>query len=201
MERGEKIYTFIMPEIEVPPVIMKSTVGSERLERLIMLSTARNLFRFVLFSVQIGLHLPPRRPLFSLYPRRAGFCSAAASVPSPLDSHAPARPCDGGQTASPSNPKVPSRGPCRALGAILCAFFPFYKSTVIKKNFCHRDTLRLQWSQCTATRGKGNGKKKIIKKVQIKSNIQQRKQNKVNPLPEKKPCSLLNRYWRRPADV
>lgn len=38
-KRG-KIYTFIMPEIEVPPVIIKSTVGSERLERLIILSTA-----------------------------------------------------------------------------------------------------------------------------------------------------------------
>lgn len=40
MERGEKIYTFITPEIEVPPVIIKSTAGSERLERLIMLSAA-----------------------------------------------------------------------------------------------------------------------------------------------------------------
>lgn len=40
-KRGEKkIYTFITPEIEVPPVIIKSTVGSERLERLIMLSAA-----------------------------------------------------------------------------------------------------------------------------------------------------------------
>lgn len=136
MERGEKIYTFIMPEIEVPPVIIKSTVGSERLERLIMLSTDRNVFRFVLFSVQIGIHLPPRRPLFSLYPRRAGFCSicsAAASVPSPLDSHAPARPCDGEQTASPSNPKVPSRAPCRALGRSFVHFFPFINQLSLKK--------------------------------------------------------------------
>lgn len=37
-KRGKNIH--IMPEIEVPPVIIKSTVGSERLERLIMLSTA-----------------------------------------------------------------------------------------------------------------------------------------------------------------
>lgn len=39
-KRGKKIYTFITPVIEVPPVIIKSTVGSERPERLIMLSAA-----------------------------------------------------------------------------------------------------------------------------------------------------------------
>lgn len=38
-EEKKKIYTFIILEIEVPPVIIKSTVGSERLESLIMVST------------------------------------------------------------------------------------------------------------------------------------------------------------------
>lgn len=137
MERGEKIYTFIMPEIEVPPVSIKSTVGSERLERLIMLSTARNLFRFMLFSVQIGIHLPPSTPppllFFPLYPRRDGFYSAT-SVPPPLDSHAPARPCDGGQTASPLEPQRTVARPVSRSGAIpLCIFFPFINQLSLKK--------------------------------------------------------------------
>lgn len=41
MERGEKkIYTFVILKIEVPPVFVMSTVGSERLENLNMPSTA-----------------------------------------------------------------------------------------------------------------------------------------------------------------
>lgn len=39
-EERKKIYTFIILKIEVPPVIIKSTVRSERLENLIMVSTA-----------------------------------------------------------------------------------------------------------------------------------------------------------------
>lgn len=42
-KRKKKIYTFVILKIEVPPVIVKSTIGSERLENLNMVSTALEL--------------------------------------------------------------------------------------------------------------------------------------------------------------
>lgn len=142
-KKKKKIYTFIILKIEeVPPVIIKSTVESERLETLNVLSTGfqhpeNTVFIFLLCAQNSILSSSTCDCLRALVDLRE-YDRWGAPVSSPERRQRRGRPVrkqkkhHPPQTHThPTNPKVPSHThPMSSSGGYPLCICPFYKSTI-----------------------------------------------------------------------